>query len=361
MIRNIIFDWSGTLVDDLPGVWKATNHVLEQAGAQTLSLDEFRAEFELPFTKFYDRLIPHTPLQELEQWFHSYFEKVSGDVIALPHAIEFLEFCKKRNIRCFILSTVKAEYFSTQAKNTNTEKFFEKTYLGIWDKREEIRNILSDNNLSKEETIYIGDMQHDVDTANHAGIDSCALLTGYNTFDQLNKSKPTLITENLYGLQKALEANQMNLTKDDYQQTHPRRPIPTVGALIYNSQNQTLMIKTDKWSGKWGIPGGKIEYGETSEEALRREITEETNLNISNIKFVLSQDSIESDEFFKPAHFILLNYTCSTAGECNVKLNDEAQDYCWVSEKEALKLELNKPTRFLIKTVIAQKSQSYHE
>ena len=65
MICNIIFDWSGTLVDDLPGVWKATNHVLEQAGAKTLSLDEFRAEFELPFTKFYDRLIPDTPLNEL--------------------------------------------------------------------------------------------------------------------------------------------------------------------------------------------------------------------------------------------------------------------------------------------------------
>ena len=361
MIRNIIFDWSGTLVDDLPGVWKATNYVFEQAGAKTLSLDEFRSEFELPFTKFYDRLIPDTSLQELEKWFHSYFEKVSGDVIALPYAIEFLEFCKKKNIRCFILSTVKAEYFITQAKNTNMEKFFEKTYLGIWDKREKIREILSDNDLSQEETIYVGDMQHDVDTANHAGIDSCALLTGYNTFDQLNKSRPTLIAENLYGLQKALEANQMNLTKDGYQQTHSKRPIPTVGALIYNTKNKALMIKTHKWSGKWGIPGGKIEYGETSEEALRREISEETNLNISNIKFVLSQDSIESDEFFKPAHFILLNYTCSTAGECNVELNDEAQDYCWVSEKEALKLELNKPTRFLIKTIIAQKSQSYHE
>ena len=121
------------------------------------------------------------------------------------------------------------------------------------------------------------------------------------------------------------------------------------------------MIKTHKWSGKWGIPGGKIEYGETSEEALRREISEETNLNISNIKFVLSQDSIESDEFFKPAHFILLNYTCSTAGECNVRLNDEAQDYCWVSEKEALKLELNKPTSILIETIAAQKSKSNHE
>ena len=43
MIRNIIFDWSGTLVDDLPAVLRATNHVFRQAGREELSLDQFRA------------------------------------------------------------------------------------------------------------------------------------------------------------------------------------------------------------------------------------------------------------------------------------------------------------------------------
>ena len=45
----------------------------------------------------------------------------------------------------------------------------------------------------------------------------------------------------------------------------------------------------------------------------------------------------------------------------NVELNDEAQDYCWVSETEALKLELNKPTSILIETIIAQKAKSNNE
>ena len=357
MIRNIIFDWSGTLVDDLPGVWKATNHVLEKAGTKTLTLDEFRFEFELPFTKFYDRFIPHVPLSQLEKWFHGYFEKVSDDVIALPNTIEFLRFCKQKEIRCFILSTIKPEYFFSQVKRTKMEFFFEKTYLGIWDKREKILEILTDNSLSQEETIYIGDMQHDVDTAHHGGIYSCALLTGYNTFNQLKKSNPTIIIEDLSELQKILGNNQMNLTVNYSKKT----PIATVGALIYNSKYEVLMIKTDKWSGKWGIPGGKIEYGETSESALVREIAEETNLTISNIKFIISQDSIESDEFFKPAHFILLNYTCTTNEDSNVELNEEAQEYCWSNEQEALQLELNKPTRVLLETILSQKATSTHE
>ena len=43
MIRNIIFDWSGTLVDDLPAVLKASNFVLTQAGKAEMSLEKFRA------------------------------------------------------------------------------------------------------------------------------------------------------------------------------------------------------------------------------------------------------------------------------------------------------------------------------
>ena len=43
MIRNVIFDWSGTLVDDLPAVWKASNYVLAQAGRAEMSLEQFRA------------------------------------------------------------------------------------------------------------------------------------------------------------------------------------------------------------------------------------------------------------------------------------------------------------------------------
>ena len=73
MIRNIIFDWSGTLVDDLPAVLRATNHVFVSAGKPELSLDQFRAEFCLPFQPFYDRHLPGVPMAQLEQWFHERF------------------------------------------------------------------------------------------------------------------------------------------------------------------------------------------------------------------------------------------------------------------------------------------------
>jgi phosphoglycolate phosphatase len=78
VIRNIIFDWSGTLVDDLPAVLKASNFVLTQAGKPEMSLEQFRAEFSLPFTKFYDRHTPDVPMPQLEDWFHAEFKRRAG-------------------------------------------------------------------------------------------------------------------------------------------------------------------------------------------------------------------------------------------------------------------------------------------
>jgi len=67
--------------------------------------------------------------------------------------------------------------------------------------------------------------------------------------------------------------------------------------------------------------------GETSTDALRREIKEETDLEIADICFVMVQDCIHSREFYRDAHFILLNYTCRCRGEPHVILNDEAREF----------------------------------
>jgi 8-oxo-dGTP pyrophosphatase MutT (NUDIX family) len=131
------------------------------------------------------------------------------------------------------------------------------------------------------------------------------------------------------------------------------RPIATVGALIHDGAGEVLMIRTHKWGNRWGIPGGKIERGETSLAALHREILEETSLVIEDVQFVMVQDSIDSPEFMRPEHFLLLNYT-ARAPSGAVYLNDEAEEFLWLTPADALMLDLNQATRTLITEVMAR-------
>ena len=351
MIRNVIFDWSGTLVDDLPAVWRASNHALQQAGVPAMPLEEFRREFRLPARDFYMERVPKESLPELEGWFLEGFKLAQDTVTPLPHAREFLEFCRQHGLRTFLLSAVHPALFAQQEKISGFGPFLDKTYLGAHDKKDLIGQILRDNELDPTQTVFIGDMQHDIETAHHGGVKSVAVLTGYDSLDKLRKSKPDLIVEHLSELRRHLEANQLCLKPGPA----PRSafPIPTVGALIRDDSGRMLLFKTAKWSGMWGIPGGKIEWGVPSEEALRREVREETGLEIERIQFVMVQDSIASTEFYREAHFILLNYTCLALPGQSVTLNGEAQEFVWVHWEQAFELPLNTPTRRLLEIVRA--------
>ncbi len=197
MFKNIIFDWSGTLVDDLQLTLDASNYVFSQYGKAPLDRDAFRAEFQLPYPDYYARVLPQADLDELEDHFRYAFRVSQAPVSVLPYAREFLEFCKARGVRCFILTSVDAKEFDVQCKELGLFHYFEAIHSGIRHKDAHIHSLLAQHGLHAHETAFIGDMQHDVETAHHAGITSIAVLTGYNDASQLSKVAPDMIVPNL--------------------------------------------------------------------------------------------------------------------------------------------------------------------
>ncbi len=114
-------------------------------------------------------------------------------------------------------------------------------------------------------------------------------------------------------------------------------PEPTVGALIFNPEGKLFLMKSHKWGGKYVIPGGHIELGESAKDALLREIKEETGLDIFDIEFIGMQEFIYDPAFWKKRHFIFLDYSCKTnSGE--VTLDSEGQEYDWFSLGELSKI-----------------------
>ena len=76
-------------------------------------------------------------------------------------------------------------------------------------------------------------------------------------------------------------------------------PEPVVGAFVVNPQGKIFLMKSDKWLGKWVVPGGHVELDETLEQALHREVKEETGLDISTIQFLRFDEFVNEPTFWK--------------------------------------------------------------
>ncbi len=124
-------------------------------------------------------------------------------------------------------------------------------------------------------------------------------------------------------------------------------PLTTVGALVVSSSERILIVKTTKWKGTWGVPGGKVEWGETLEAALIREFQEEVGLALTNVRFGLIQEAVIDSQFMREAHFIMINYYAFSASE-TITPNEEIEEWAWVTPQQGLKYPLNTYTRILI-------------
>ncbi|WP_339810741.1 NUDIX domain-containing protein [uncultured Imperialibacter sp.] len=121
-------------------------------------------------------------------------------------------------------------------------------------------------------------------------------------------------------------------------------PEPTVGAIIFNPESKVLLCKSKKWGDKYVFPGGHIELGEKMEDALIREVKEETGLEIFDIQLISLQEAVYSDTFEAQRHFIFIDFLCKT-NSSEVVLNDEAEEFEWVLLEEIESYDLGGFTR----------------
>ena len=204
MIRNVILDWSGTLADDLSSVLRATNSIFREFGRSELTLEEFRKHFRLPFSGFYAEFLPEASAEGLESLYERFFHGLQCEIELLPGALDFLKFCRTTGRRSFLLSTIKASHFEIQAGRLGVSSYFEHAYVEVMDKREKIREILSVHGLNPDETMFVGDMVHDIETARYGGVLEVAVLTGFDPLEKLARARPTVIVRDMASLQQLL-------------------------------------------------------------------------------------------------------------------------------------------------------------
>ena len=204
MFQNLIFDWSGTLCDDMALTIEATNYVLAQYDRAPLDRAAFRAEFQLPYPDYYATKIPEARLEDLENYYRKAFAASQVGVTIIPHAREFVQWCRSRGIRCFILTSMDPKAFAEQAHQLGMYDYFEHIHSGIHNKEHYIPHLMAQHALEPARTAFIGDMQHDIRAAHCAGITGIGTLTGYNNPSQLAEAEPEITGPHLGALQDLL-------------------------------------------------------------------------------------------------------------------------------------------------------------
>jgi phosphoglycolate phosphatase len=210
MLRNLIFDWSGTLADDPGTVVGAKKLIFRRSGHAELLLEELAECSRGPFDAFYHDLLPDVALGELGPFSDEHFIARQRTGQLLPHALEFLRFCQVTRRRVFLLSTMNEARYAEQSARLGVAHFFERAYLGAADKRARVREILTDNSLAANETASIGDTVDDVETARTGGLISIATLTGADSREKLCQANPDVIVRDLGELLRLLEVAQPN-------------------------------------------------------------------------------------------------------------------------------------------------------
>lgn len=104
---------------------------------------------------------------------------------------------------------------------------------------------------------------------------------------------------------------------------YPDAPIAGVGAVIVRDVagrgQQVLLIRRgqEPLKGEWSLPGGAVELGETLEEAVCREVLEETGLTVETVGVVQSFDRISRDaEGRVRYHYVLIDFLCHVCNGC---------------------------------------------
>jgi ADP-ribose pyrophosphatase YjhB (NUDIX family) len=110
--------------------------------------------------------------------------------------------------------------------------------------------------------------------------------------------------------------------------------------------NKILLVERagEPLKGWWSLPGGVVETGETLETALRREVREETGLDVGELQLLEVFERIMPDAEAKPEyHYVLIDYMCHPVGG-ELRAGDDAGRVMWATEAEIATLRITEGT-----------------
>ena len=203
MVKAIIFDLDGTLVDSYPAILESLNFTRETFGLSDVNLADVKRMVGRGLENLIRTAIGEKDLASGMEVFRNSYDKthLTGSFL-LPGVMETLQTLQQHSIPMAIASNKPAEYSKNILKHLGIDSFFVDC-IGpeIAGKPKPdpamIQYLLEHMHKSDTDTLYVGDMILDAETARNAGVRLALVSTGGNSYEELKSLHPDYLLRSL--------------------------------------------------------------------------------------------------------------------------------------------------------------------
>jgi len=205
-IRNVFLDWSGVVSDDLKVSYDGAMHVFKGFDIEPITLEEYQSDYRMPYMDLYHEHIGGDR-EEIQEKVHKLYDEALEKntkpeaFTGMPGAIKNLN---EKGLNLYVFSSHPQQELNQDIVRYGLEGLFKKAYGSIVNKVDTIEGVVEDLDLNTEETAYIGDTTHDMDTCKKAGLISVASSWGFQPVSRLEAAGAKYVAKSAEDFEKII-------------------------------------------------------------------------------------------------------------------------------------------------------------
>lgn len=190
--KEIIWDWNGTLINDVELCIEIINDLLIKYEKPTLTLEKYHQVFDFPVKEYYRRIgfnFDETPFEVVgSEFMESYWQRWNECELH-DGAVEFIRALDERSVKQTIISAAETKLVKAGLEYFNLDSIFN-DFHGLdhhyaTSKESLVVNYVNSTTSSFEEILFIGDTLHDYHVAQNADLACILFAGGHHSFEKL--------------------------------------------------------------------------------------------------------------------------------------------------------------------------------
>lgn len=206
---TVLWDWNGTLFDDLDLCHSIYQKLAEKYSFESLSLKEYRNRFRFPLSTFYTQSGFCGSFEELAKDFRELYEEGITSCSLQEGAIDFIKLLNEHGVKQHVISAHNEKDLQLMVDSFGLSDCFE-SINGLCSiqggcKVTLAKSVQERENISGDETLFIGDTLHDFDVARSIGSDSWLIARGHVSHQRLAQCDTARTFYSLVGVTSQFE------------------------------------------------------------------------------------------------------------------------------------------------------------